>query len=46
MYLIRFALTIIIFILELVPKPQRQYIMLQDEDDEVGAFLRTLGNGN
>ncbi|OAD00212.1 hypothetical protein MUCCIDRAFT_166009 [Mucor lusitanicus CBS 277.49] len=35
MYLIRFALSIIIFILELVPRPQSQYIMLQDEDDEM-----------
>lgn len=35
MYLIRFALSIIIFILENVPRPQNQYIMLHNEDDEV-----------
>lgn len=33
MYLIRYALTIFIFILENVPKPKSQYIMLDDEDE-------------
>lgn len=35
MYLIRYALTIIIFVLENLPKPKKQYIFLVDED-EVG----------
>ncbi|KAG2230070.1 hypothetical protein INT48_005398 [Thamnidium elegans] len=33
MYLIRYALTIFIFVLENVPKPKSQYIMLDDEDE-------------
>lgn len=44
MYLIRFALSVIIFILEIVPRPQSQYIMLSDEDnDEVS--LQKPGQG-
>ncbi|KAI8647805.1 multi drug resistance-associated protein MRP [Parasitella parasitica] len=35
MYLIRFALSIIIFILEMVPKPKSQYIMLHGEGVEM-----------
>ncbi|CEP10034.1 hypothetical protein [Parasitella parasitica] len=35
MYLIRFALVIIIFILEMVPRPKNQYIMLHDEGGEL-----------
>ncbi|KAI8881443.1 multi drug resistance-associated protein MRP [Backusella circina FSU 941] len=32
MYLIRYSLTVIIFILENIPRPKSQHIMLEDED--------------
>lgn len=33
LYLILYALTILIFVLENVPKPKKQYIFLDDEDE-------------
>lgn len=32
-YLIRYALTVLVFVLENIPKPKRQYIFLDDEDE-------------
>lgn len=33
LYLICYALTLFIFVLENIPKPKRQYVMLDDEDE-------------
>lgn len=33
LYLIRYALTVMVFVLENMPKPKNQYIMLSDEDE-------------